>query len=335
MKKPINIGIVGCGNIVNRHIAAIKNHKKLKLSAVCDQRKERADMIANANRCKAYYDYSQMVKDRNIDLLSICTPSHLHALMTILAAKNKKHIITEKPIALTLKDARNMIGICKKEKVKLFVVNQRRFNWAIQKTCSAIKKKKLGKILMANVALRWSRPQSYYNEEKWRRKENTGGGVLLNQAVHFIDFLQWFCGEPSKLFAVTRTLNHDIQAEDSAIATLFFKNGTIGSLEATTSIFGKNMEASITLIGEKGTIKIGGNYADKIVFWNVKNDPESTKISKADTPSSGHTAFYGEVYKELVGKKSSVSIDGEESLKSLKIILACYKSAKLSKLIKI
>ena len=188
---------------------------------------------------------------------------------------------------------------------------------------------------MANVALRWSRPQSYYNEEKWRRKENTGGGVLLNQAVHFIDFLQWFCGEPSELFAVTRTLNHDIQAEDSAIATLFFKNGTIGSLEATTSIFGKNMEASITLIGEKGTIKIGGNYADKIVFWNVKNDPESTKISKADTPSSGHTAFYGEVYKELVGKKSSVSIDGEESLKSLKIILACYKSAKLSKLIKI
>lgn len=333
----VKVGIVGCGNIINRHIAGIKANKNLKLVAVCDRRKERADLFAKQNHCQAYYDYQKMLKNKVIDLISICTPSHLHALMTVEAAKNKKHVITEKPIALTLKDAQLMIEECKKNKARLFVVNQRRFNPTIQQLEKAFKKNRFGRIILVNTTMRWSRPQSYYDEENWRGDAGTGGGVLLNQSVHFIDLLQIFGGKPASVFAIVKTQDHRISAEDTALAIISFKNGALGTIEATTCVFQQNLEGSITIIGEKGTVKIGGRALDKIEVWDFKDlNRKDAQISSdsaaffAKNPSYGHIKFYEEVQKALSGKRVD-SINGEEALKSLKIILACYQSAKVNK----
>lgn len=338
--KIIKIGIVGCGNIINRHIHAIKSNKNLQLIAVCDKIKDRADTFAIKSNSKAYYDYPEMLKRKDIDLISVCTPSHIHADMTIKAAQLKKHVITEKPIALDLKDAKKMIGECKKNKVKLFVVNQRRFNPAIQELEKAFNNNRFGKIILANVTIRWSRPQSYYDEEEWRRDFKKGGGVLLNQSVHFIDFLQRFCGEPKSVMAKTKIQNHNTSGEDTALAILTFKNGALGVIEATTCVFRKNLEGSITLIGDKGTAKISGTGADKIEIWDFKDfknkDRQILKRHNIDNVQENfahnHTQFYRQVYSAIT-RGDSKSIDGEEALKSLKIILACYKSAKMNRTI--
>lgn len=328
----VNIGLVGCGRISEKHLEAISQLKDCKLIAVCDVIKERAKNIAEKFNCEYYTNYEDMLKNSDINLISVCTPSGLHAKHTIMAAKMKKHVLTEKPMALNTKDADEMIRICKENNIKLFVVKQNRYNPPVLKAYEALKKGRFGKLLLLNTTVRWTRPQEYYDQDEWRGTKEMDGGVLMNQASHHIDLLQWFGGPVKSVFAKVATLNHNIEVDDTAIAVLKFKNGAVGVVEATTCAFPKNLEGSLTILGEKGSVKIGGVAVNKIDTWEFKNyENDDELINKFSTvPPNVYGFGHAEVYKNVIGSilnNKEQFIDGEEGKKSLELIEAIYKSA--------
>jgi predicted dehydrogenase len=328
----INIGLVGCGRISEKHLEAIKQLNTCKLTAVCDINEERAKKAAEQTGCTYYTDYEEMLKDKNINLISVCTPSGLHPKHTIMAAKYKKHVLTEKPMALKTKDADEMIRVCKEQGVKLFVVKQNRYNPPIQKAYEALKKGRFGKLLLLNTTVRWARPQEYYDQDEWRGTKEMDGGVLMNQASHHVDLLQWFGGPVESVFAKAGTLDHDIEVDDTAIVVLKFKSGALGIIEATTCTFPKNLEGSLTILGTKGSVKVGGFAVNKIDTWDFKDyENDDELIYKHSTvPPNVYGFGHAEVYKNVAGSilnNKDQFVDGEEGRKSLELINAIYKSA--------
>lgn len=266
----VRFGVIGCGSIGQRHLALVHDHPSAALGAICDIDEEKCrEYSAKYGGVSWFTDYKDLLKEKEIQAVIICTPHFLHAPMAIKAAKRGKHILVEKPMALRKKDCSKMIEAAETHDVKLMVVKQNRFNEAVQMARRAIDMNALGKIFMVQCNVIWNRGQEYYDHSDWRGLEKTEGGALFTQASHFIDLLVSWLGNLTDASTLIDTLNHEIEIEDCGSAVLRFESGTIGSLLWTTCAFNKNFEGSITLIGEKGTIRIGGQYLDRIDAWEL------------------------------------------------------------------
>lgn len=334
MKEVINFALVGCGRISGNHIEALKIFQnEAKLIAVCDIDEAKARKTGKENYADYYTNLDDMLGRGDIDVLSICTPSGLHPVHGIAAAKRKLHVITEKPMATNLKKADELISACDENGVQLFVVKQNRLNSTLQLVKRSIDKGRFGRIYMAIVNVLWSRPQSYYDEAKWRGTWEFDGGAFMNQASHYVDMIEWLIGPVESVSAFTGTLARKIQTEDSGVANIKFRNGAFGSINVTMLTFPKNFEGSITIIGEKGTVKVGGVAVNKIEHWEFRDYDDDDRLvgASAYNPPNvygfGHTGYYKNVIAALKGN-TEPDIDGREGRKSLELILGIYKSAR-------
>lgn len=335
--KEFKFGLVGCGRISGKHFEAIQQINNASIIACADISEERAKAAAEKFHVNNFYgDYLEMLDNEKLDAVLICTPSGLHPQMGIEAAKRKINVITEKPMAINLKSADALVHACDDNKVELFVVKQNRLNPAIQVLKKAVDKGRFGRIFSANATVRWTRPQSYYDLAKWRGTWEFDGGAFMNQASHYFDLIQWLMGPIESVMAFTTTLNHKIEAEDMGSGIIRFRNGALGTVEVTMNIFPKNLEGSITIMGEKGTVKIGGVAVNKVEHWQFLDyDDDDKDIQAANTnPTNiygfGHLGYLQNVVDVLNGK-AKPNTDGRSGRKSLELILAMYESAKTGK----
>ncbi|MBU4468616.1 MAG: Gfo/Idh/MocA family oxidoreductase [Candidatus Omnitrophica bacterium] len=337
--KKVRFALVGCGRIAQRHaeLLGTKKVRGAELAAVCDVLGARSQAIGQKYKVPYYVDMDEMMKSEAIDVVSVLTPSGLHAEHVIALAKYKKHIVVEKPMALILKDADAMISVCKAKSIRLFVVKQNRFNYPVLKLREALEEDRFGKIVMGTVRVRWCREQSYYDQDKWRGTWEMDGGVFSNQASHHIDMLEWMLGEPESVFAKATTALVDIEVEDTGVAIIKFKNGAIGVVEATTATRPKDLEGSVSILGANGTVEIGGFAVNEMKVWNFlkpkKEDGIVLKKYKQNPPNVygfGHLAYLEHVVDVIVNNKKAL-VDGIEGRKSLKLITAIYQSIETGK----
>ena len=333
----MNIALIGCGRISKNHFESIKKFPKdLKLVAVCDIIEERAKKAGNKYGAKYYTNYEEMLERGDIDIISVCTPSGLHPKHGIMAAQKGINVITEKPMGITLNSVDELIKATDDNKVKLFVVKQNRLNTTMQLLKKAILKNRFGRIYMVQSNVFWQRPQEYYDMAKWRGTWEFDGGAFMNQASHYVDALYWLIGSVESVIAETATLNRKIEAEDSGSAVIKFRNGAIGSINVTMLTYPKNYEGSITILGEKGTVKIGGLAVNKIEKWEFEDYDEDDKAieqSNYQPPNIygyGHIPYYQNVIDTLKGK-AEANTDGRSGRKSLELIIGIYRSAKTGK----
>lgn len=332
----LKFGLVGCGRISKRHAELLGNCQinNAKLSAVCDIDEAKAKQLGGKYNIPYYTNMHEMMQKLNneIDVVTILTPSGLHAKHTIELAQYRKHIIVEKPMALSLDDADQMIKVCDKNRIRLFVVKQNRFNLPVRKLREALENDRFGKLVMGTVRVRWCRTQDYYNLDDWRGTWQYDGGVLTNQASHHIDLLEWMMGEVESVFAKSTTALVDIEAEDTAVVILKFKNGALGIIEATTATRPKDLEGSISILGENGSIEIGGFAVNEIKTWNFKDQTEQDlevinnySVNPPDVYGFGHKEYYNHIV-HCIENDVNALIDGLEGRKSLELISAIYES---------
>jgi UDP-N-acetyl-2-amino-2-deoxyglucuronate dehydrogenase len=332
-----NIALIGCGRISKNHFESIKVlQDELRLVAVCDIIPERASEAAEKYNAIAYTDYDEMLKRDDIDMIAVCTPSGMHPEHGIKAARRGWQVITEKPMAITLEAADALIKACDDNHVQLFVVKQNRLNTTMQLLKRSIDKERFGKIYLVQSNVFWQRPQSYYDQAKWRGTWEFDGGSFLNQASHYIDALYWLIGPVDYVMAETATMARKIETEDTGVAILKFRNGIIGTVNVTMLTFPKNYEGSITILGEKGTVKVGGVAVNRIEKWEFDEYDDDDRLiveSNYNPPNVyglGHIPYYKNVIAALNGK-ADPDTDGRSGRKSLEIILAIYKSAQTGK----
>jgi UDP-N-acetyl-2-amino-2-deoxyglucuronate dehydrogenase len=329
------IAIVGCGRISKHHIDAIAKVDGLEVGAVCDVIPERAKEVGEALGVPSYTSLEKMLAAEKADIVTICTPSGLHPDHGVIAAKAGKHVITEKPMAVSIEAADRLIEACDQAGVRLFVVKQNRLNPPIQLLKSAIDKKRFGRIFLANVTVRWQRPQEYYDAESWRGTWAYDGGAFMNQASHYVDLVQWLIGPVESVMAKTATQARRIEAEDSGAAVLQFANGAIGVIEVNVLTYPRNFEGSLTIMGETGTVKIGGTAVNKVEHWSFAEYDDDDKLVETGTINTnpptvygfGHEGYYRNVLDVLNGA-APAGTDGRAGKKSLELILAIYESAR-------
>jgi len=335
----LKFALVGCGRIAKRHseLLGLNQISGASLVAVCDVVEERAKKIAEQFDIPYFTDMDKMMQSIDVDVVSVLTESGYHAKHVIELAKYKKHIVVEKPMALTLDDADTMIQVCSHNNIKLFVVKQNRFNVPVVKLREAMEENRFGKLVLGTVRVRWSRDQAYYDQGWWRGKWSMDGGVLTNQASHHIDLLEWMMGDVESVFAKSMTALVDIEAEDTAIVTLKFKNGALGIIEATTAVRPKDLEGSISILGEKGTVEIGGFAVNKMLHWNFQDETEQDEnimeeysVNPPNVYGFGHQAYYEHVVKSIQNNNAQM-IDGIVGRKSLELISAIYESIETGK----
>lgn len=330
----IKLGLVGCGRISAKHFDVFNElSDKIKLVAVCDKIEERAKKYGEEFSVNYYQDYEKMLDSEKMDVVTVCTPSGLHSKHGIMAAERNINVITEKPISVRLEDANALIKSCDDNNVRLFVVKQNRLNPPIILLKRAIDKNRFGKIFFSNATVFWQRPQEYYDMADWRGTWEFDGGAFMNQASHYVDLIQWLTGPVESVMAITGTLARNIETEDTGAAVLKFRNGAIGVIQVTMLSYPKNYEGSVTILGETGSVKIGGTAVNKTEKWDFeKYDDDDSVINGANyNPSSvygnGHSAYYKNVL-DVLKRGEKASSDGREGKKSLELILAIYKSAK-------
>ncbi|BAO55401.1 Gfo/Idh/MocA family protein [Nonlabens marinus] len=328
----LKFAVVGCGNIGKRHAAVIDKEEHANLVAICDIDSQKTADLNKVYGVEVYTDFQEMLSEAKFDILCICTPHGLHAPMSIQAARSKKHILVEKPMALTSKAAKEMIEEAEKNKVNLWVVKQNRYNKPIRLVKQVLDQERLGKIFLVQTNVLWNRHQRYYEESPWRGSKRTEGGALHTQVSHFLDLLIWWFGEIIEAKSLYDTLNHDIEIEDAGVAALRFENNALGSLNWTTCVYNANYEGSITIIGELGTIKIGGRYLNKIDHWDVQAYPLPENEEFNDQPntyshykgtSSNHDKLINDLIGQIIEGRRGV-VEGPEGLKSIEAIEKIY-----------
>jgi UDP-N-acetyl-2-amino-2-deoxyglucuronate dehydrogenase len=331
----VKFALVGCGRIAKRHADLIGSGqiRNARLAAVCDVVPERARTFGEKFEVPFYTDMDEMMqKERDLNVVSVLTPSGLHAEHVVRLAKYRRHIVVEKPMALTLEDADAMIGQCDVAGVKLFVVKQNRYNLPVQKLREAVEEDRFGRMVMGTVRVRWCREQSYYDQDAWRGTWSMDGGVFTNQASHHIDLLEWMMGEPESVFAKATTALVDIETEDTGVAVIRFRSGALGIVEATTATRPKDLEGSVSILGEKGTVEIGGFAVNEMKIWNfIESRPEDSVVlekyrqNPPNVYGFGHAAYLEHVV-DAVSNGTPALVDGLEGRKSLELIMAIYES---------
>jgi len=328
----MNFAIVGCGRIAPRHAQSLQQIPDARLTAVVDVKEQRAKKFALDYHAEPIFDFSTLLERKDVDVVNICTPSGYHAQMAIAAMEAGKHVIVEKPMALSLSDADRMIAVSNRTKKKLCVVLQNRYNPPMLALKKLLNEDKLGNLFLGNATVRWYRPQEYYDDE-WHGTIAMDGGALMNQSIHHIDALQWCMGKVESVFAKTATLAHKMEAEDAGVAILKFQNGALSVIEGSTVTYPQNLEGSIAIFGATGSVKVGGVALNQTVFCKVGGllEHEREMITQE---SLAVTSVYGQGHKfviedmfDAIIKDRSPRTSGYEARNSVAIVLAIYQSA--------
>lgn len=335
--RKIRFALVGCGRISKNHFGSFAKHAEdIEVVGICDTNPQVLAETVKETGFKGYATLTEMIKKSNADIISICTPSGTHPQQVIEIAKSGCHVLSEKPMATRWQDGVDMVKVCDDAGVYFFVVKQNRMNSTLQMLKQAIDKKRFGKIYMVNLNVFWTRPQEYYDSADWRGTWEFDGGAFMNQASHYVDLLDWLFGPIASLQAMTATLARDIEVEDTGVMNIKWRTGALGSMSVTMLTYPKNLEGSITVLGEKGTVRIGGLAVNEIQEWSFADiQPEDEKIKDANYQTTsvygfGHPLYYKNVIEVLRGK-AEPETDGREGLKSLETLIAAYLSARDNK----
>jgi UDP-N-acetyl-2-amino-2-deoxyglucuronate dehydrogenase len=332
--RKVRFALVGCGRVAQNHFNAIAKHaERAELVDVCDSNAEALSAAVRVTGAKGYRDYSRLLAESQADCIALCTPSGLHSQHAIAAARAGFDIVTEKPMATRWGDGLAMVRACDEAGARLFVVKQNRRNTTLQLLKKAMEAGRFGRLYMVNVNVFWTRPQEYYDSAAWRGTWEFDGGAFMNQASHYVDLLDWIAGPVESVMAYTGTLARNIEVEDTGVACLKWRSGAMGSINVTMLTYPRNLEGSITVLGERGSARIGGVAVNEIQHWQFDStDPadELVAASSYETTSVygfGHPLYYDNVIKALCGE-AEPETDGREGLKSLELLIALYMSAR-------
>ncbi len=336
MTIKLKIGIIGIGTIADVHAQAIKTSVNMELLSAYSRNQEKAIHFSKKYNIQCFTDWNKFINDPELDAVSICTPNGIHLDYGEKAAVAKKHVIVEKPIEVTLERAHKLINVCKKNDVKLAIIYQSRFMDNMQELKELIDNNGLGKLFMGDAYIKWYRTQAYYDSGAWRGTlELDGGGVLINQAIHTVDLLQWLMGDVDTIYGQTGTFTHNLECEDNAVSTIRYKNGAIGVIQASTSVQ-PSQSRKIEIHGEKGSVLINGDEVKISLAKESSAKEDSIKKEASGVGSSSPLDGFSfephkrqfEAIAEAIQNNKIPPVSGEESLKSLAIVLAIYESAK-------
>ena len=340
MERPISYALIGCGRIAPNHIAAVRNNG-LDLAAVCDPMPQRMEAVLaplpaqERQRVRRYTDYRDMLEREQPCLCAVATESGKHAAVGLDVLRAGANVIIEKPLALTLADARQLVAEAEARGLKLCACHQNRFNKSIQKIRTAVEEGRFGRMLHGTAHVRWNRGPDYYAQAPWRGTWAQDGGALMNQCIHSIDLLRWMMGDDVReVMAYTDNLIHDyIQAEDLGMALIRFGSGAYGIVEGTTNVYPHNLEETLYLFGENGTVKAGGKSVNIIEEWDFRDgrgDPATIKMEFAENPPNvygyGHTPLYADMV-DAIRNNRAPYVDGPAGMRALELVLAIYRSA--------
>lgn len=334
LDRKIKMAIVGCGRVSKNHFKALEEHSEFaELVGVCDIDPQALEKAVEKTGAKGYSNIAQLLQECEADIVTLCTPSGLHARQSIMTAQAGKHVMTEKPMATHWADGKEMVQVCDKAGVRLFVVKQNRHNATLQLVKNAVDENRFGRIFMVNINVFWTRPQEYYDSAKWRGTWEFDGGALMNQASHYVDLLNWLIGPIESVQAYTATLARNIEVEDTGTVSIKWRSGALGSLNVTMLTYPKNYEGSVTILGEKGTVRLGGVAVNEIETWQFDTPhPDDQLVESASYQTQsvygfGHTNYYKNVIQTLRGE-AEPQTDGREGLQSLETLIATYISAR-------
>ncbi|WP_040340258.1 Gfo/Idh/MocA family protein [Fictibacillus macauensis] len=336
----LNFAIVGCGHIAKKHAQAIRQTKGAALVAVCDPVVHTMKEYDEKDGAVMYETMSTLLQDQKVEAVIICTPSGLHADLAIEAACASKHVIVEKPLALTTAASSRVIAACEKHGVKLAVVHPNRCRPGVQKLKEVLDHHDIGSVSHVNATLRWNRTQAYFDQAAWRGTAALDGGVLMNQAIHNIDLLLWLMGDVEEVYCMKETRVRNIEEEDVCVGTLRFRSGALGMIEAATTIYPENLEESISFFAERACIKLGGKQAVHIEHWKVHGmSPVESALLKAQIASDpfgkqGHCVII-EDFVQAVNEDRAPMVSGHEGQRALAVVEAMYRSAQQNRPIKV
>ncbi len=336
--RKLRIAIVGCGRISKNHFASIAQHQDdIELVAICDNDNDVLNNHKEQHKVNGYLKLEEMLEQENLDLVAICTPSGAHPDQVVMAAKYGIHVLTEKPMATRWEDGVRMVKACDEANVRLFVVKQNRRNSTLQLLKRAVTEKRFGKINMVHLNVFWTRPQDYYDQAEWRGTWEFDGGAFMNQASHYVDLLDWLIGPVDKIQAMMST-TRDIEVEDTGVLNIKWRNGALGSMAVTMLTYPNNLEGSIAILGEKGTVRIGGVAVNDIQQWEFEEGKDyDQNVNEANYQTTsvygfGHPLYYKNVIDVMRGDEEPET-DGREGLKSLELLIAAYLAARDGKTI--
>ncbi|CDC49543.1 putative uncharacterized protein [Clostridium sp. CAG:58] len=339
--------LIGCGRIATNHMKAAVNNK-LEISAVCDVVPEHMEVLLAKHELQndisilRYTDYKSMIQEVKPDLVSIATESGIHAEIALFCIDHGVHVIIEKPMAMSISDANEIIRHSEEKHVKVSACHQNRFNIAVQEMRHALEAGRFGRLSHGSIHVRWNRNQGYYDQAPWRGTWAQDGGALMNQCIHGIDLLRWtFGGEIEEVYGQTRQQFHDyLEAEDVGMAVVKFKNGAIATIEGTTNVYPKNLEETLYIFGEKGTVKIGGTSTNNIDVWDFADESEADTKNKglqeetSNVYGNGHTSLFADMIDAIQNDRKPY-VDAYAGRDALELVLAIYKSQKEGKAVKL
>jgi len=330
----IRLAIVGCGRIAARHIEAAEHHADaIDLVAVCDPDPKARKAAAARTGAAGFADLGDMLARTDADVIALCTPSGLHPTEAVRCAEAGRHVITEKPMATHWRDGKRMVEAFDRADRRLFVVKQNRLNPTLQLLRRTVQKGRFGRIFLVQVNVFWTRPQAYYDSAPWRGTWEFDGGALMNQASHYVDLLDWLIGPVQSVHAMTATLARRTEVEDTATMNLQWRSGALGTMAVTMLTYPKNLEGSITILGENGTVRLGGVAVNRFEHWQFADDDpddaivEETNYQTQSVYGRGHLPYYANVIATLKGE-TDAETDGREGLRSLELLIAAYLSAR-------
>ena len=333
--REYRVGLIGCGRIAKVHADAIQQLSGFTLGAVCDIQKQARDSFAGRYHASPYASHGAMLDAESLDLIAVATPNGTHHAIAKDCFEKGFHVLLEKPITITNADAEDLVRIADQRQRHFFAVKQVRYNPSIQILKRACDDGRLGRLFSASLVVRWTRPQEYFDQSDWRGTKRLDGGALLNQGIHYVDVMQWLMGDVAMVYGRTDRLCHRIEIEDLAFGLMKFKSGAYGSVEFTINTYPRNLECSLTVLGERGSVKLSGAAMNEIEIWEVQNYPKPV-LPKGFAPyvyadglyqgsCPNHIYVYQDSLKVLQGENSNF-VDGKEALRSLRIVNALYKS---------
>lgn len=326
----IKMAIAGCGHISKKHAAALTGMDNTRLAAVCDIKRERAESLAGQYGVSAYGDYDELLQDKNIDAVIVCSPSGLHASMGEKAAAAGKHVLIEKPFVLRLEDGVRLVETCRRKGVRLGIVHPNRMKPIVQALKKALDNGSFGKITHVSATLRWNRRPEYYRSEPWRGTRVYDGGILFNQAIHLIDLLNWLAGPVSEVFAYGASRMHQIECEDVCACVLKFRDGALGVIEAAVTVYPENLEESLSIFGTRGTAVLGGRMLSQVKEWLFSCLPQETAFEQAKklnqmSNTAGHKDILQDFADAVLYSREPL-VSGRDALETLRLISAIYDS---------
>lgn len=338
--------LIGCGRISTNHVKAAVNNK-LEMIAVCDVMPEHMESVLAKHdlqkdtTIKRYTDYKKMIEENQLDLISIATESGLHGEIALYCIEHGIHVIIEKPMAMSLEEADRIITLSEEKGVKVAACHQNRFNIAVQKMRQALEMGRFGKLSHGSVHVRWNRNKDYYAQAPWRGTWAQDGGALMNQCIHGIDLLRWMLGnEVESVYGVTRQqFHHYLEAEDLGMAVVKFKNGAVATIEGTTNVYSQNLEETLYLFGEKGTVKLGGKSTNNIDVWDFADETEEDARNKgleeatSNVYGNGHTSLFADMV-QAIEEDRAPYVNAYAGRRALELVLAIYKSQKTGEVVR-